>query len=45
MTAYCHPHNYAAHLIAKKVGFIPKGINQRKNSGNERELFVYARNS
>lgn len=43
--AYCHPENYAAHAVAKKSGFNPKGIQDHKNFGNSGELFVYQRNS
>lgn len=43
--AYCHPKNYAAHQVAKKAGFISKGIQIHKNFGNTGELFVYDRSS
>ena len=43
--AYCHPENYAAHAVAKKSGFEPKGIQNHINFGNSGELFVYERNS
>jgi len=43
--AYCHPENYAAHSVAKKSGFDPRGIQNHKNFGNSGELFVYERNS
>ncbi|MCG8348768.1 MAG: GNAT family N-acetyltransferase [Chloroflexales bacterium] len=41
--AYCHPKNFAAHIVAKKCGFIPMGLHKHKNFGSEGELFVYAR--
>jgi [ribosomal protein S5]-alanine N-acetyltransferase len=41
--AYCHPENYAAHAVAKKSGFEPKGIQNHINFGNSGELFVYER--
>lgn len=39
--AYCHPENYAAHTVAKKAGFSPKGLSSHKNFGIEGELFIY----
>lgn len=41
--AYCHPENYAAHAVAKKSGFQPRGIQIHKNFGNSGEVFVYRR--
>jgi RimJ/RimL family protein N-acetyltransferase len=43
--AYCHPDNYAAHAVAKKSGFEPKGIQNHKNFGNSGELFVFEQKS
>ncbi|AOY87714.1 GNAT family N-acetyltransferase [Marinobacter salinus] len=43
--AYCHPENYAAHAVAEKSGFEPKGIQNHKNFGNSGRLFVYERSS
>ncbi|MEL6246988.1 MAG: GNAT family protein [Cyanobacteria bacterium J06627_15] len=39
--AYCHPENYAAHAVARKAGFVPRGIQKHQNFGIEGELFVY----
>lgn len=39
--AYCHPDNYAAHAVARKSGFVPRGIQKHQNFGIEGELFVY----
>lgn len=41
--AYCHPENYAAHAVARKAGFSPKGLSLHKESGIEYELFIYQR--
>ncbi len=43
--AYCHPENYAAHAVAKKAGFIHKGLSLHKNVGIEVELFIYKKDS
>lgn len=43
--AYCHPENYSAHAVAKKAGFIPKGLSLHKNFGIEGELFIYQKDS
>jgi ribosomal-protein-alanine N-acetyltransferase len=43
--ASCHPENYAAHQVAKKSGFVPKGIQKHQNFGNTGELFVYNHSS
>ncbi len=39
--AYCHQENYAAHAVAKKAGFIHKGLSLHKNVGIDVELFIY----
>ena len=43
--AYCHPENHAAHSVARKSGFSPRGIRNHKTFGNSGELFVYERNT
>ncbi|MEM8778142.1 MAG: GNAT family N-acetyltransferase [Cyanobacteria bacterium P01_G01_bin.49] len=43
--AYCHPNNVAAHRVAKKAGFIPKGLTLHQHFDIEGELFVYPRNN
>ena len=43
--AYCHPDNYAAHSVAWKSGFVPKGVHEHKNFVNAGELFIYKRSS
>ncbi|MEE9190943.1 MAG: GNAT family N-acetyltransferase [Candidatus Neomarinimicrobiota bacterium] len=45
LRAYCHPKNYAAHAVARKVGFKPQGIKLHKNLSIESELFVYPKNN
>ncbi|MAT42451.1 MAG: GNAT family N-acetyltransferase [Anaerolineaceae bacterium] len=43
--AYCHPENAAAHAVAKKSGFKPRGIQYHKNFGSSGEFFVFEQNS
>lgn len=43
--AYCHPENYAAHSVARKSGFVAKGVHKHKNFGNTGDLFVYTRST
>lgn len=37
--AYCHADNHAAHVVAKKAGFMHQGTHMHKNFGMEGELF------